>query len=113
MRRAVPGLVMSTMGQSSRAEPARATAYRYRGRPGWPFDPATRDDRGRAEPLRGGAVERTAERERKLAIFTAARAEEPPLSVADAGVRAGVRHKTAYRYENERKYRLSQQGDQA
>ena len=43
---------------------------------------------------------RKAEREHKLAIFTAARAEG--LSVTAAGERAGVARKTANRYEHDR-----------
>ena len=105
MRRAVPDVAMSTMGQANPSPVTMGGAYRYRGRPGWPFDPATRDDRGQVEPLKGGAIARKAERERKLAIFTAARARG--LSVAVAGEEAGVRHKTAYRYEIERKDRLA------
>ena len=93
-------VVMSTMGEGNPSHVTRAKAYRYQNRPGWPFDPASRDGGGEIEAPKGGALARKAERERKLAIFTAARAEG--LSVTAAGERAGVARKTANRYEHDR-----------
>jgi hypothetical protein len=105
VRRAVPDVVMSTLGQSSRSDLTLGKPYRYQGRKGWPFDPDSRDDRGAIEEPKGGALARSAERKRKLALFTAARAEG--LGVIAAGERAGVARKTAARYEKDR---LQQQG---
>ena len=99
MRRAVPAAMDSTLGRQS--SPSRVN-YRFKGRPGWPLDPETRDDRGGVEKAKGGALARKADRERRLAEFTAARAEEPPLSVIAAGERVGVTRKTANRYEKDR-----------
>ena len=76
--------------------------YRFQDRPGWPDDPASRDGAGEIEPPKGHAAARKADRARRLAEFTAARAEEPPLSVEAAGKRVGVARKTAYRYEAHR-----------
>ena len=103
----MPSVVMSTMGEGNPSHVTRATPYRYQGRPGWPFDPASRDDRGENQEPKGGALARAAERKRKLAEFTAARAEG--LGIIPAGERAGVGRKTAYRYEQDRLYEQQRQ----
>ena len=100
MRRAVPGVVMTTTGQANPSPVTMAKAYRYQGRPGWPFDPASRDGGEGIEAPKGGAKERAAGRVRNLAEFTAARARG--MSVADAGDLVGVKSKTAARYEKAR-----------
>ena len=100
MRRAVPNAVMTTMGQANPSPVTMGSAYRYRGRPGWPFDPASRDGGGGIETPKGGAKERAAERERNLKAFNDARAEG--LDVKAAGERVGVKAKTAARYEKAR-----------
>lgn len=99
-RRAVPDVVYSTMGHSNPSPLTRSRVYQYRGRAGWPDDPATRDGGGEIQAPQGGAIARSAERKRKLAVFTLARAEG--LDVIEAGKRAGVARKTAYRYEKDR-----------
>ena len=100
MRRAVPGVVMTTTGQANPSPVTMAKAYRYQGRPGWPFDPASRDGGEGIEAPKGGAKERAAERERNLRAFTDARAEG--LGVIEADARVGVTRKTAARYEKAR-----------
>jgi hypothetical protein len=107
MRVTSASVAYSTIGQSNPSHVTLATPYRYKGRPGWPFDPDSRDDGGKIEAPKGGALARQAERERNLATFTAAR--EEGLDVEAAGRRAGVARKTAYRYEKERKDRLEQE----
>ena len=98
MRR-VPGVVSSTLGEGNASHLTEHKPYRYQKREGWPLDPETRDDKGIAQPLTGGAVERKAGRERRLAIYIAAR--EHGLGVVDAGVEAGVKAKAAHRYEDD------------
>ena len=97
MRRAAPEVVASTLGEGNPAHLTDRTNYRYRGRPGWPYDRETRDDKGVIQPPKCGAVVRKAGRQERLKLFTAARAEGLP--VEDAGKRVGVARKTAYRYE--------------
>jgi hypothetical protein len=99
-RHSVGDVVHTTMGEGNPSHLTAARPYRYKGRPGWPDDPATRDDRGEINPPKGGALARAAERKRKLAVFVAARVEG--LDIVAAGVRAGVARKTAYRYETDR-----------
>ena len=107
MRVTSASVAYSTIGQSNPSHVTLATPYRYQGRPGWPFDPDSRDDRGGIEEAKGGALARKAERKRRLAVFTAARAEG--LGIIPAGERAGVGRKTAYRYEQDRLYEQQQQ----
>lgn len=81
--------------------------WRWHGKPpGWPFDPATHDDKGTRESPKGGAVARSAQREANIKLFAAARAEG--LGVMAAGARVGVKAKTARRYEKERLATLQQ-----
>jgi hypothetical protein len=97
-----PRVVGSTIGEGNPAHLTGRKEYRYKGRPGWPHDPATRDDQGVIQKPQGGALVRKANRQERLKLFTAAREEKPPLSVEAAGKRAGVARKTAYRYESDR-----------
>jgi len=99
MRRAAPDVVYSTTGKANPNLHSRSD-YQYRNRPGWPDDPATRDDGGKIEAPMGGTVARKAQRERMLDEFTVARLNG--LSVKDAGERVGVTWKTARRYEEDR-----------
>ena len=99
----------STIGEGNPSHLTERKDYRYKDRgEGWPLDPETRDDKGVIQPLTGGAVERKAGRERRLAIYIAARAEG--LDIVPAGERAGVLEKTAYRYERDMKDRLEAGG---
>lgn len=98
----MPSVVHSTLGEGNPSHLTDRKGYRYHGRPGWPFDPDSRDDRGEINAPKGGALARKVERERKLAVFIAARAEG--LGIIPAGERAGVGRKTAYRYEQDRLY---------
>lgn len=97
----------STLGEGKASHLTKGKEYRYRNRPGWPLDPETRDDKGVIQPPRGGPKTRKAEREKRLAIYIAARDEG--LDIVPAGERAGVESKTAYRYERDMKDR--QQGE--
>ena len=97
----------STIGEGNPSHLTERKDYAYKGREGWPLDPATRDDKGVIQPPRGGAKTRKAEREKRLAIYIAARTEG--LDIVPAGERAGVESKTAYRYERDMKDR--QQGE--
>ena len=99
MRRAVPDVTHTTMGHENPNMHSRSD-YQYRGRPGWPDDPGSRDGGGKVEPPKGGAVARKAERARRLAEFTALRAEG--MDVTAAGALVGVAEKTAARYEQAR-----------
>ena len=100
----------STIGEGNPSHLTERSNYRYKGRgEGWPLDPETRDDKGIVQPLTGGAVERKAGRERRLAIYTAARARG--LDIIPAGLEAGVLEKTAYRYEADMKARLAAGGE--
>ena len=100
VRRTVPDVIHSTMGQANPSPLTLRTNYCYQDRPGWPDDPASRDGGEGIEAPKGGAKARKAERERKLAEFTAARTEG--LDEAAAGERVGVTRKTAARYEKAR-----------
>ena len=106
-------ITASTLGEGNPSHLTERSNYRFKGRPGWPDDPETRDDKGIAQPLTGGAVERKAGRERRLAIYIAARARG--LGVVDAGLEAGVKEKAAHRYEDDRIARLAaeQQGGES
>ena len=107
MRVTSASVAYSTVGEGNPSHVTRGTSYRYQGRPGWPFDPDSRDDGGKVEATNSGALVRSAERKRKLAVFTAARAEG--LGIIPAGERAGVGRKTAYRYEQDRLYEQQRQ----
>ncbi len=89
----------STLGEGNPSHLAERKDYVYKKRPGWPA-PEARDDKGKIEPPKGGAVVRKAGRQERLKLFTAARAEG--LDVEAAGKRVGVARKTAYRYERAR-----------
>ena len=71
--------------------------YQYRGREGWPFDPATRDDRGVIESPKGGAKIRQAERVKRSAEY--ARLRDQGCSHGEAIDQIGVERKTGARYK--------------
>ena len=73
------------------------SGYQYQGRPGWPFDPASRDETGTSAG--------TPERARRLAEYARYRAEG--LSITEAGARLDppVGVKRAYQYERDCKMR--------
>lgn len=109
MRRAVPDVLMSTMGQSSPSHLTLSRPYRWRKVPDWePGDVRFRED---ATPvgMRGGAAV-TAERTRRMAEYARLRAEG--LSVTEAGERLGVKRKTAGSYERERRMLRGQQQEE-
>ena len=72
------------------------SGYQYQGRPGWPFDPATRDETG-------GKPAGTPERARRLAEFARYRAEGASITEAGARLVPPVGVKRAYQYERDRK----------
>ena len=106
-RRAVPGVTWSTIGQASpeASGESDATAYRWRGTPGW--NPAEgRHSEGVAprpapQALRGSPRIRAEEKKARFAEFCKLR--ERGIAVRDAGLMAGVGHRAAARYERERK----------
>ena len=93
-------ITASTLGEGNPSHLTERSNYRFKGRPGWPDDPETRDDKGEIQGPKGGAKVRKAERLARLAIFTAAR--EEGLDVIPAGKRAGVGRKAAAGYEKDR-----------
>ena len=72
------------------------SGYQYQGRPGWPFDPASRDDAG-------GKPAGTPERARRLAEFARYRSEGLSITEAGAALDPPVGVKTAYTFERDRK----------
>ena len=100
-----PQVISSTMGQANESPLTERRPYRWRGRQGWPFDPATHDER----PVEhhnadaGNAARMTARQER-LAAFakalkdTLAEGLPRPRAVQEAGRRIGVQPKTARSY---------------
>ena len=69
------------------------------------WQPAGHPDPVDSQAHKGGAEARKASRNERVDLFIAAR--EEGLAVVPAGERAGVKQKTAYRYEIERKDRLA------
>jgi hypothetical protein len=109
-RHSVADVVHSTMGEGNPSHLTAVKPYHYRGRPGWPFDPETRDDPGGVDKAKGGALARQADRQRRLAEFTVARVRDR-LDVIPAGERVGVTRKTAQRYEKDRLAQLGEHPD--
>ena len=96
MRRAVPDVVHSTLGQSNPSHVNLSKPYRWRKIPGWiPGDMRYRED----------VVARTSqvspERAQRIAEFGGYRDEG--LSVTEAGQRMGIAPSTARTYERERR----------
>jgi hypothetical protein len=87
----------STIGQQNASQVSLSGGYRYKGRPGWPFDPASRDGGGVIEGPKGGAKVRAQERERRSDEYGKLRDQGVPK--AEAAERIGVQRKTGARYE--------------
>ena len=98
----------STMGRDFSGYAGLSGGYRYHKRPGWPYDPASRDPDQR---LPAGATKAKADKEKRMIVFTAAR-EKEGLGVEEAARKAGVASRTAGRYEDERlERRLPPEGE--
>lgn len=89
----------STMGRANPSPVALSGGYRFKGRPGWPFDPATHDPES-APARKNHAIEEG--RRDRIRRFTVMR-EQEGLSVRDAAARLKVALCTAYEYETARK----------
>lgn len=76
-----------------------ATAYRYRGRAGWPYDPATHDDTRRDPPRTANAKRRSTAKEQKKRAFADALAKG--MNVIQASRKVGIDPKTGYGYRKE------------
>ena len=96
MRRAVPDVVMTTMGQSSRTSLTDRKPYRWRGTPGWM--PGSRgDDEVIGRPA--GPPPMSAARLQRIARFAALL--DQGLTIEEAGKQMGVAPRTAELYERE------------
>ena len=102
MRRAVPDVVYSTIGQSNPSHVTLSRPYRWRGDPTWtPGDPRFREE---TRPAPGG-VANTTRRHARLERFAAilAHLADGPADATDADIReagkaVGVGEKTAREY---------------
>ena len=96
MRRAVPDVVMTTMGQASRTSLTGRKPYRWRGTPGWM--PGSRgDDEVIGRPA--GPPPMSAARLQRIARFAALL--DQGLTIEEAGKQMGVAPRTAELYERE------------
>lgn len=97
-----------TSGQVTPGYEQLGRPYRWNGKPpGWPFDPATHDERdGHHHNADAGNAARIRNRKQRLAEFTAHR--DQGASVAAAGRLVGISPKTARDYERQRNADRSQ-----
>ncbi len=102
MRRAVPDVIHSTMGQANPGHLTQGKFYKFQGDPEWvPNDPRYREPETRRPGPPPGSPNSTEAKAGRFAAFCAAR--ESGASVLDAGTAAGIAVKTARKYEQERR----------
>ena len=111
MRRTVPDVIHSTMGQANPGHLTEGKFYKFQRDPEWvPNDPRYREPETARRPgPPPGSVNSPEAKAERFARFCAARAEDKSLTAA--AIAAGVAIKTARKYEAERRQQREESRD--